>query len=207
MSSLVEIWALWVLSSQLISFQLLLEEIAFNYYHGEPRLLYCWYTWARLQDPWCKQCKEAPETIHHITAGGMMVAVAVIVYSNICTRFGLETLRSKGDMPLKVVQNDWVNFLEEFQAQTDKQVIDSQLDIEVVHKVEAVVTEAAVPDWRKTQTWENVWRWCMGWRYQPSPYSSEVSWLWPPRWSCSSTRHQECLSSLPRRVSARNSLI
>lgn len=54
-------------------------------------------------------CKEAPETIQDMTSGCKMLAgrayiknynqVADIMYRNICTKFGLETLRSNWDTP------------------------------------------------------------------------------------------------------------
>ena len=68
------------------------------------------------QDPRCRLCKEANETIQHITAGCKMLAgkaymechnqVAGIVYRNICAEYGLETPRSKWETPPKVVEND-----------------------------------------------------------------------------------------------------
>ncbi|XP_055368950.1 uncharacterized protein LOC129604859 [Betta splendens] len=61
------------------------------------------------QDPRCRLCKEAPESIQHITAGCKMLAgkaymkrhnqVAGIVYRNICAEYGLETPRSKWETP------------------------------------------------------------------------------------------------------------
>ena len=57
------------------------------------------------QDPRCRLCKDAPETVQHIIAGCKMQAgtaymerhnqVAGIVYRNICTEYGLEVPRSE----------------------------------------------------------------------------------------------------------------
>lgn len=49
--------------------------------------------------------------------------VAGIVYRNISTKFGLETLRSKQDTPSKVVKNHRAKIPWDFQIETDKQVM------------------------------------------------------------------------------------
>ncbi|CAL9694852.1 unnamed protein product [Knipowitschia caucasica] len=96
------------------------------------------------QDPRCRLCKEAPETIQHITAGCKMLAgraymerhnqVAGIVYRNICAEYGLETPRSKWETPPKVVENERAKILWDFQIQTDRMVMANQPDIVVVDK-------------------------------------------------------------------------
>ena len=58
------------------------------------------------QDPRCRLCKEASETVQHIVAGCKMQAetayterhnqVAVIVYRNICSEYGLDPPKSRG---------------------------------------------------------------------------------------------------------------
>ncbi|XP_051931065.1 uncharacterized protein LOC127607055 [Hippocampus zosterae] len=109
------------------------------------------------QDPRCRLCKEAPETIQHITAGCKMLAgkaymerhnqVAGIVYRNICAEYGLETPRSKWETPPKVVENDRAKILWDFQIQTDKMVMANQPDIVIIDKGQrkAVVVDIAVP--------------------------------------------------------------
>uniref|UniRef100_A0A3B3HDB2 HAT C-terminal dimerisation domain-containing protein n=1 Tax=Oryzias latipes TaxID=8090 RepID=A0A3B3HDB2_ORYLA len=96
------------------------------------------------QDPRCRLCKEAPETIQHITAGCKMLAgkaymerhnqVAGIIYRNMCAEYGLETPRSKWETPPKVVENERAKILWDFQIQTDRMVMANQPDIVVVDK-------------------------------------------------------------------------
>ena len=109
------------------------------------------------QDPRCRLCKEAPETIQHITAGCKMLAgkaymerhnqVAGIVYRNICVEYGLETPRSKWETPPKVIENDRAKILWDFQIQTDRMVMANQPDIVVIDKEQrkAVVVDIAIP--------------------------------------------------------------
>ncbi|XP_051911362.1 uncharacterized protein LOC127593748 [Hippocampus zosterae] len=109
------------------------------------------------QDPMCRLCKEAPETIQHITAGCKMLAgkaymerhnqVAGIVYRNICAEYGLETPRSKWETPPKVVENNRAKILWDFLIQTDKMVMANQPDIVIIDKGQrkAVVVDVAVP--------------------------------------------------------------
>uniref|UniRef100_A0A087XGF1 Reverse transcriptase zinc-binding domain-containing protein n=2 Tax=Poecilia formosa TaxID=48698 RepID=A0A087XGF1_POEFO len=109
------------------------------------------------QDPRCRLCKEASETVQHITAGCKMLAgkaymerhnqVASIVYRNICAEYGLEAPRSKWGTPPKVVENDRAKILWDFQIQTDKMVMANQPDIVVVDKEQrkAVVVDVAIP--------------------------------------------------------------
>ena len=110
------------------------------------------------QDPRCRLCKDAPETIQHITAGCKMLAgkaymerhnqVAGIVYRNICAEYNLEVPRSKWEMPPRVMENDRAKILWDFQIQTDKMVVANQPDIVVVDKQKktAVVIDVAVPN-------------------------------------------------------------
>ncbi|KAK7925836.1 hypothetical protein WMY93_008146 [Mugilogobius chulae] len=105
----------------------------------------------------CRLCKEAPETVQHITAGCKMLAgkaymelhnqLAGIVYRNICVEYGLETPRSKWETPPKVVENDRAKILWDFQIQTDRMVMANQPDIVVVDKEQrrAVVVDVASP--------------------------------------------------------------
>ncbi|XP_076610522.1 uncharacterized protein LOC143335176 [Chaetodon auriga] len=68
------------------------------------------------QNPRCRLCKDAPETIQHITAGCKMLAgkaymechnqVASIIHRNICTEYGLEVPGSRWKTPPKVIQNN-----------------------------------------------------------------------------------------------------
>ena len=73
--------------------------------------------------------------------------MAVIVYRNICTEYGLETPRSKWETPPKVVENEPGKILWDFQIQTDRKVMANQPDIMVVDKEQrkAVVVDVAVP--------------------------------------------------------------
>uniref|UniRef100_A0A669EZW7 Reverse transcriptase domain-containing protein n=1 Tax=Oreochromis niloticus TaxID=8128 RepID=A0A669EZW7_ORENI len=110
------------------------------------------------QDPRCRLCKDAPETIQHITAGCKMLAgkaymerhnqVAGIVYRNICAEYNLEVPRSKWETPPRVMENDRAKILWDFQMQTDKMVVANQPDIVVVDKQKktAVVIDVAVPN-------------------------------------------------------------
>ncbi|XP_078808275.1 uncharacterized protein LOC144994388 [Oryzias latipes] len=109
------------------------------------------------QDPRCRLCKEAPETIQHITAGCKMLAgkacmerhnqVAGIIYRNMCAEYELETPRPKWETPPKVVENERAKILWDFQIQTDRMVMANQPDIVVVDKEQrkAVVVDVAVP--------------------------------------------------------------
>ena len=109
------------------------------------------------QDPRCRLCKDAPETIQHITAGCKMLAgkaymerhnqVASIVHRNICTEYGLEVPGSRWKTPPKVIQNDRAKILWDFQFQTDKLVMANQPDIVVVDKEQKTVTvvDVAIP--------------------------------------------------------------
>uniref|UniRef100_A0A3B5PPD0 Reverse transcriptase domain-containing protein n=1 Tax=Xiphophorus maculatus TaxID=8083 RepID=A0A3B5PPD0_XIPMA len=109
------------------------------------------------QDPRCRLCKEAPETVQHITAGCKILAgkaymerhnqVAGIVYRNICAEYGLETPGSKWETPPKVAENARAKILWDFQIQTDKMVMANQPDIVVVDKQQrkAVVIDVAIP--------------------------------------------------------------
>ncbi|KAM9816571.1 carbohydrate sulfotransferase 6 isoform X4 [Syngnathus typhle] len=109
------------------------------------------------QDPRCRLCKEAPETVQHITAGCKMLAgkanmerhnqVAGIVYRNICAEYGLEAPSSKWEAPPKVAENGRAKILWDFQIQTDKMVMANQPDIVVVDKQQkkAVVVDIAIP--------------------------------------------------------------
>ncbi|KAF7642179.1 hypothetical protein LDENG_00262910 [Lucifuga dentata] len=109
------------------------------------------------QDPWCRLCKDAPETVQHIVAGCKMLdgtayterhnQVAGIVYRNICAEYGLEVLKSKWETPPKVVENGRAKVLWDFKFQTDKQLLDNQPDMVVVDKEQkrTVVIDMAVP--------------------------------------------------------------
>ncbi len=109
------------------------------------------------QDPRCRLCKDAPETVQHITAGCKMQAgsaymerhnqVAVIVYRNICHEYGLEVPRSKWKTPPKVVENDRAKILWDFKIQTDKLVMANQPDIVLIDKQQkkALVIDVAIP--------------------------------------------------------------
>ncbi|KAK7895269.1 hypothetical protein WMY93_020594 [Mugilogobius chulae] len=109
------------------------------------------------QDPRCRLCKEAPETVQHITAGCKMLAgkaymerhnqVAGIVYRNICAEYGLETPSSKWETPPKVVENDRAKILWDFQIQTDRMVMNQPDIVVVVDKEQrrAVVVDVAIP--------------------------------------------------------------
>lgn len=109
------------------------------------------------QDPRCRLCKEAPETVQHITAGCKMLAgkaylerhnqVAGIVYRNICTEYGLEVPRSRWETPPKVMENNRAKILWDFQIQTDKMVMANQPDIVVMDKQQktVVVVDVAIP--------------------------------------------------------------
>lgn len=60
--------------------------------------------------------------------------VAAIEYRNICAEYGLETPTSHFETPSKVVENDQVKTLWDFQIQTDRMVMANQADIVVVDK-------------------------------------------------------------------------
>ncbi|TWW67382.1 hypothetical protein D4764_02G0004230 [Takifugu flavidus] len=109
------------------------------------------------QDPRCRLCGDAPETVQHITAGCKMLAgkaymerhnqVAGIVYRNICTEYGLEVPGTRWETPPKVVENEQTKILWDFQIQTDKMVVANQPDIVVVdkHRKTVVVIDVAIP--------------------------------------------------------------
>ncbi|KAF7649568.1 hypothetical protein LDENG_00139440 [Lucifuga dentata] len=89
------------------------------------------------QNPWCRLCKDAPETVQHSLAGCKMLAgtayterhnqVAGIVYRNICAEYGLEVPKSKWETPPKVAENSRAKVLWDFnfKFQTDKQLLDN----------------------------------------------------------------------------------
>ena len=68
------------------------------------------------QDPRCRLCKDASETVQHIVAGCKMQAgtayterhnqVAGIVDRNICSEYGLDPPKSRWETPQKVVENN-----------------------------------------------------------------------------------------------------
>ncbi|KAF7648062.1 hypothetical protein LDENG_00162600 [Lucifuga dentata] len=106
------------------------------------------------QDPRCRQCKDAPETVQHIVAGCKMLAGTAyterhsgIVYRNICAVYGLEVPKSKWETPPKVVENSRAKVLWDFKFQTDKQLLANQPDMVVVDKEQkrAIVIDVAVP--------------------------------------------------------------
>ncbi|TWW59309.1 hypothetical protein D4764_06G0008390 [Takifugu flavidus] len=80
------------------------------------------------QDPRCRLCGDAPETVQHITAGCKMLAgkaymewhnqVAGIVYRNICTEYGLEVPGTRWETPPKVVENEQAKILWDFHRKT-----------------------------------------------------------------------------------------
>ncbi|TWW69428.1 ATP-dependent Clp protease proteolytic subunit, mitochondrial [Takifugu flavidus] len=108
------------------------------------------------QDPRCRLCGDAPETVQHITAGCKMLAgkaymerhnqVAGIVYRNICTEYGLEVPGSRWETPTKVLENKQAKILWDFQIQTHKMVVVNQPDIVVVdkHRKTVVVIDVAI---------------------------------------------------------------
>ena len=63
------------------------------------------------------------------------------------TEYGLQSLKSKWEILPKVVENDRAKTLQDFQIQTDKQVMANQPDIVVVDKLQrkAVVTDPSYP--------------------------------------------------------------
>ena len=85
------------------------------------------------QDPSCRLCKEASETIQYIIVRCRMQVcmankeyhkqVAGLVYMNICAVYGLEVPTSKWQIPPKVVENDRAKILLDLQIQTDKEVM------------------------------------------------------------------------------------
>uniref|UniRef100_A0A669BY65 Metal transporter n=1 Tax=Oreochromis niloticus TaxID=8128 RepID=A0A669BY65_ORENI len=91
------------------------------------------------QDPSCRLCKDAPETLQHITAGCKMLAgraymerhkqVVGIVYRNICVEYGQEVLRSKGRSIMSRAKILW-----DFQMQMEKMGVANKPDIVVVDK-------------------------------------------------------------------------
>uniref|UniRef100_A0A8C4WGB1 Reverse transcriptase domain-containing protein n=1 Tax=Gopherus evgoodei TaxID=1825980 RepID=A0A8C4WGB1_9SAUR len=66
------------------------------------------------EDPRCRLCREASETVQHIVAGCKMQAgtayterhnqVAGIVYRNICTAYGLDPPKTRWEIPQNVVE-------------------------------------------------------------------------------------------------------
>jgi len=88
------------------------------------------------QEPRCRLCKEASETVQHIAAGCKMQAgttymerhnpVAGIVCRNICGEYRWEVSKSEWETPPKVVENDRSKILWDFQVQTNKLVMADQ---------------------------------------------------------------------------------
>ncbi|KAM6449746.1 uncharacterized protein PHA67_017094 [Liasis olivaceus] len=103
------------------------------------------------QGPRCRLCREASETVQHIMAGCKMQArtaytewhnqVAGIVYRNICTVYGLDLLKSRWEIPQKVMENNRAKILWDFQIQTDRPII---MVVDKDQKT-AVVIDVAVP--------------------------------------------------------------
>ena len=73
--------------------------------------------------------------------------VAVIVYRNICTQYGLEVPKPQWDITPKVVENNKAKILWNFSFQTDKQLLANQPDIVVVDREQkrVVVIDVAIP--------------------------------------------------------------
>ncbi|TWW73493.1 hypothetical protein D4764_15G0008870 [Takifugu flavidus] len=107
------------------------------------------------EDPGCRLCGDAPETVQHITAGCKMFAgkaymerhnqVAGIVYRNICTEYGLEVPGSRWETTPKVLENKQAKILWDFQIQTDKMVVANQPDVVVVDKHQKTLVVIAIP--------------------------------------------------------------
>ena len=108
------------------------------------------------QDPRCRLCKDASETVQHIVAGCKMQAgtayterhnqVAGIVYRNICSEYGLDPPKSRWETPQKVVENNRAKLLWDFPIQKNRKVLANQPDIVVIdkQKKDAVVIDVAV---------------------------------------------------------------
>ena len=65
------------------------------------------------QDPRCKLCKDAPETVQHIIVGCKMLAAKAymkrcIIHRNICAEYQLEVPRSTWEILPKVIENERV---------------------------------------------------------------------------------------------------
>ena len=73
--------------------------------------------------------------------------VAGIIHRNIYAEYGLEVSGSRWKTPLKVIENEQVKILWDFQIQTDELVKANQPDIVMVdkHHRTAVVVDVAIP--------------------------------------------------------------
>ncbi|TWW75426.1 hypothetical protein D4764_13G0000880 [Takifugu flavidus] len=89
------------------------------------------------QDPRCRLCGDAPETVQHITAGCKMLAGKA--YMERHNQYGLEFPGSRWETPPKVLENKQAKILWDFQIQTDKMVVANQPDIVVVDKHQKTV--------------------------------------------------------------------
>ncbi|XP_067939842.1 uncharacterized protein [Watersipora subatra] len=110
-------------------------------------------------NPRCRLCKYAPETIQHITSGCEQLAgnayterhnhVAGVVYRSLCDEYGLNKPQHRGGgTPCKVNENDHAKILWDLYIRTDKHVLANQPDIVVVDKEnrKATLIGIAVPN-------------------------------------------------------------
>ena len=109
-------------------------------------------------DPRCRLCKDAPETIQHIISGCKQLAgnayterhnhVTGVVYRSLCDEYGLNKPQHWWEAPGKVNENDRAKILWDFYIRTDKHVLANQPDIVVVDKENkrATIIDIAVPN-------------------------------------------------------------
>ena len=72
--------------------------------------------------------------------------VAGIIHRNICAKYGLEVPGSRWETPPKVIENERVKILWDFQIQTDKLAIANQPEIVAVDKhLRTAVVDVAIP--------------------------------------------------------------
>ncbi|XP_023238417.1 uncharacterized protein LOC111637209 [Centruroides sculpturatus] len=107
-------------------------------------------------DPTCRLCKEADETIDHILSCCKKIAqteykqrhnsVAKMIHWNLCHNYHIPTGKNWWKHnPEKVVENECVKILWDFRIQTDKVLEHNTPDFTIVEKKKVWIIDVAIP--------------------------------------------------------------
>ncbi|XP_067126490.1 uncharacterized protein [Centruroides vittatus] len=107
-------------------------------------------------DPTCRLCKEADETIDHILSCCKKIAqtdykqrhnyVAQMIHWNLCHNYHIPVGKNWWDhKPEKVVENECAKILWDFRIQTDKVLEHNTPDLTIVEKEKVWIIDVAIP--------------------------------------------------------------